>query len=456
MKLSSEAQQIDVAVIGAGAAGLFAAAFAGRALREAGAAASGAEHDAQTTPPLRVVALDGAKKLGAKILVAGGGRCNVTHHAVGPDDFSGTSRNTIAKVLRAFDVTRTIEFFSQLGVTLKREPTGKLFPDTDEAQTVLDALLRAATETGAELRTDSRVLGVERAESGFVIHTVRGTLHARAVVLATGGLSLPKTGSDGTGYALAQSLGHTITNTMPALVPLVLPSGHWLTDLSGIAIEAEMSVRSNSGKVLSRARGAMLMTHFGLSGPVVLDISRHWLAAKRTDAGARLTASLLPDFDFASVERLILDTTTALPRSGVVTMLKQRFPERLAEAICKSAGVEPALTLSQLDKAGRRSLTHTLTELELPVVRDRGYLFAEVTAGGVPLTEIDPSTMASRRCPGLYLCGEVLDCDGRIGGFNFQWAWASGHLAGTHAARSVMKGPSEPAGSTPPRAIRRE
>jgi predicted Rossmann fold flavoprotein len=434
--LPSQSEQVDVAVIGAGAAGLFAAAFAGR---EAGQFR--AEQSVTPSTPMRIVALDGAKKLGAKILVAGGGRCNVTHHLVKPDDFTGTSKNSIAKVLRAFDVTRTIDFFSQLGVTLKREPTGKLFPDTDEAQTVLDALLRAATDAGAELRTDSRVLGIERAENGFHVHTVRGTLHARAVVLATGGLSLPKTGSDGIGYALAKSLGHTVTTTTPALVPLVLPSGHWLTDLSGIAIDTQLCVHSGSGKVIARHAGAMLLTHFGVSGPAVLDISRHWLAAKRTDAGVRLTANLLPDCDFAAVEKMILDAAQSLPRSGVVTMLRQRFPERLADAICRAAGVEPSLTLSQLDKAGRRSLTHTLTALELPVVRDRGYLFAEVTAGGVPLTEIDPATMQSRVCPGLFLCGEVLDCDGRIGGFNFQWAWASGHLAGTHAARLSLNAP---------------
>lgn len=369
----------DVAVIGAGAAGLMAAIFAAR---------GGA----------RVVALDGAKRLGAKILISGGGRCNVTHDVVHASDFNG-SRNAIAKVLRTFDVPATIDFFASLGLTLKREESGKLFPTSDKARTVLDALLRAAE--GVEVRTDYKVARVER---GFVIND---SLHARKVILAAGGRSVAKTGSDGSGYELARSLGHTVTPTFPALVPLVLPKEHPLTMLSGLSVDAELVVRSPSGKVLHRERGSMLFTHFGISGPVVLDISRHWIASQP----ATLTASLLPGETFESLDATLLDSTRSV---------RQRLPARLWELLAPK----------DTTRDERRRLIRDLLELPLPVISDRGFEYAEVTAGGVPLSEINTATMQSRVCPGLYLCGEILDVDGKIGGYNFQWAWASGRLAG--------------------------
>ncbi|HEX3109235.1 MAG TPA: aminoacetone oxidase family FAD-binding enzyme [Thermoanaerobaculia bacterium] len=376
-------ENCDVAVVGAGAAGLMAAIFAAR---------GGA----------RVVALDGAKRLGAKIVISGGGRCNVTHDVVHASDFNG-SRNAIAKILRTFDVPATIAFFADLGVTLKREETGKLFPTTDKARTVLDALLRAAD--GVEIRTGYKVSKVDR---GFVIND---DLHARKVVLATGGRSVAKTGSDGSGYSLAKALGHTVTPLFPGLVPLVLPDGHPLTTLSGLSVEAELAVRSPTGKVLHRERGSMLFTHFGLSGPVVLDVSRHWIA----NQPSTLTANLLPGESFDSLDAKLIDS----PRS-----IRQQLPARLWDLL----GPKDAT------REERRRLTRDLLELPLPVVRDRGFDYAEVTAGGVPLSEIDTATMGSRICPGLYLCGEILDVDGRIGGYNFQWAWASGRLAGVHSA----------------------
>lgn len=415
---------LDIAIVGAGAAGLMAAAFAGRAARE-------------RNKPFRVAALDGAAKIGAKILVSGGGRCNVTHDAVLPDDFAGGNRNQIAKILRTFTVDETVAFFTRQGVTLKREETGKLFPTTDRAQTVLDALLAAVADAGAEIKTATRVESITQpggTSGGFTLTTPHGQIAARRVVLATGGQSLPKTGSDGHGYALARALGHTVTHTTPALVPLVLPDRHRLTRLTGIGVTAELVLQSATGKVLHRRRGDMLFTHFGLSGPAVMDISRHWIAAHGADPLSRLTANLLPQKNFEQVEQAFVNTGASRPKAAAASFLRQWFPERLAEAICNEAGVESATPLGRLTRDQRRAIVHHLTALPLPVVRDRGYLFAEVTAGGVPLSEIDVNTMASRVCPGLFLCGEILDVDGRIGGYNFQWAWNTGRLAGMYAA----------------------
>ncbi|MBK5258382.1 MAG: NAD(P)/FAD-dependent oxidoreductase [Thermoanaerobaculia bacterium] len=395
----------DVVIAGAGAAGLMAAIFAAR---------GGA----------KVAALDGAPRLGAKILIAGGGRCNVTHDIVRPEDFNG-SRNAIAKVLRTFTVEETIHFFGDLGVVLKREETGKLFPVTDRARTVLDALTNAAREAGAELFTNARV---ESVRAGFVVETPSRTLSAARLILATGGRSVPKTGSDGHGYELVRSLGHTVSETFPALVPLVIREEHWLKELSGTAAEAEMMVTTATGRVIARDRGSLLLTHFGLSGPLALDLSRHWIAARRDDPQSKLLLNFLPGVRFEQCEEMLLDAADLNPRATIASALRGQVPERVL------ARVSESIPIAKMTREARREAIRMLTSLEVPVSRDRGFDYAEVTAGGVPLTEIDLASMESRKCPGLYLCGEILDVDGKIGGYNFQWAWASGRLAGMAAA----------------------
>ena len=405
---------MTVAVVGASAAGLMAAIEAARA---------GAE----------VVALDGARTLGAKILVSGGGRCNVTHHAVDETAFAGSTRPAIRKVLRRYDVAQTVRFFEGLGIALKQEDTGKLFPVTDRARTVLDALLRAAREAGVALRHPWRVDAIERTGGSFVLRSATGqALEATRVVLATGGRSLPRTGSDGHGYALARALGHTVTpRVWPALVPLTLPAEHPLRGLAGVAAPARLEVRAGSGRPLVAFEGALLCTHFGLSGPVVLDISRYWTDARLDDPAATLVAGWTPHRSREEVEADL----RALGPGTVAGLLERWLPERLARALCTLASVAPGQRGHRLTREERMRLVRTVFELPLPVTGDRGFNFAEVTAGGVPLAELRLETMESRRCAGLFLCGEILDVDGRIGGFNFQWAWASGHVAGVAAGR---------------------
>lgn len=413
----------DIAVVGAGAAGLFAAIWAARSAgitrRAAGASAS-------------VVALDGAPTLGAKILVAGGGRCNVTHHAVDEHQYAGSSRAAIRKVLRRFDVPQTIEFFRERGVEFKREDTGKLFPTTDDARTVLNALLAAARDAGVRLRHPWRAAAVTRDANGFVVSREGGeSLRAARLILATGGLSLPKTGSDGAGYGFAKSLGHTITpRVFPALVPLTLPKDHWVCSLSGITLPTTLELRSATGKRLKTFTNSTLCTHFGLSGPGVLDISRYYTAAKHEDAGAHLVINWMPGKTLDDVDHSL----QAIGRVSPGRHLRESgLPERLADAICKAAGVDPSGPGHLLPRDQRKNLAQMVVRTPLPITGDRGYLFAEVTAGGVPLGEVHLDTMESRVCPGLHFCGEILDVDGRIGGFNFQWAWASGFVAGSSA-----------------------
>ncbi|MBX3389918.1 MAG: aminoacetone oxidase family FAD-binding enzyme [Phycisphaeraceae bacterium] len=436
-------RHVDIAVVGAGAAGLFASIWAGRALQRTDLNQSRGLQSARSCG--RIIALDGATKLGAKILVSGGGRCNVTHHAVDESAYAGSSKNAIRKVLQRFHVERTVEFFREAGVELKREETGKLFPVSDDGQTVLDALLRAAAGAGADVVHPWRVAAIERSEGGFVIHRepvgesgeyVSGDrVLARQVILATGGKSLPKTGSDGLGFEIAKSLGHSITSRVfPALVPLTISKDHWLTHLSGVTLPATLELRAASGKRLISFTNSTLITHFGLSGPSVLDMSRYFTDAKLSgESPPVLVLNWMPSESIEALDAAL----SAAGRSGGVSILRffeTKLAERIVRAVCFAVGVDPAASLSEMTKEKRRALAIALTEFPLPITGDRGYLFAEATAGGVPLSELKLDTMESRVCPGLHICGELCDVDGRVGGFNFQWAWASGYVAGCGAA----------------------
>ena len=429
----------DVVVVGAGAAGLTAALRAA----EAGAA---------------VVLLNAHPRIGLKILMSGGTRCNVTHEQVDERDFNGGSRPFVARILRAFPAERTREWFESLGVELKLEPTGKLFPATDDAHTVLDALLRAVEGVGVRVESGTRVVRIEKpgrfrlgiqkvagsAEFGpgvvAGLHAERWPLpeviparwiEADAVVLATGGLSFPRTGSDGTGFALAATFGHTIVPPVPALTPLAATDA-LCRECQGITLEAELTLW-NGGHRDVAVRGSFLLAHFGYTGPAALDLSRHWLRAEPARE-RRVTANFLPG---ETAESLVADwvrVASAEPRWSVRRHLGARLPDRLVAALCAEAGVEPAAQIAQVPREARARLIERNTARVLPVSGTLGYEKAEVTAGGVELSEVDPSTLESRKCPGLYLCGEILDVEGRLGGFNFQWSWSSGTVAGREAA----------------------
>ncbi|MBI5854404.1 MAG: NAD(P)/FAD-dependent oxidoreductase [Nitrospirae bacterium] len=416
----------DIAIIGAGAAGLAAAIFAA----EAGAGRTGP----------RIMLLDGAKKIGAKILVSGGGRCNVTHEQVTPEDFSGTP-HLVRNILAAFGVDATVRWFASLGVELKREDTGKLFPVTDRADTVLRALLNRCQTLGVEIRTNHRVLSIMSnaappTDPDFVIRHDQGECCARRAILATGGRSLPKTGSDGHGWMIAQELGHTVTPTFPALVPLVLAPGMFHVELAGVSQEVVLTT-TVTGRQVDRRTGSLLWTHFGVSGPVVMDASRFWTKAKGEGDVVEMRSHFLPGMNAEAVDRWVRDQGAETPRRSVAKLVAMRVPDRFATALCHFLKVEPSTSLGQLTREQRRRVVQGLTSLALPVERDRGWNYAEVTAGGVPLSEINFRTMESRKVPGLYLIGEMLDCDGRIGGFNFQWAWSTGFVAGRGAAKSL-------------------
>ncbi|HEU4504565.1 MAG TPA: NAD(P)/FAD-dependent oxidoreductase [Nitrospira sp.] len=407
----------DLVIVGGGAAGLAAAIAAG-----------------QLKGNRRVILLDGAKSLGAKILVSGGGRCNVTHEAVTAADFFG-NRRIIKNVLAAWSVQHTLEWFAGMGVELKREATGKLFPTTDKARTVLNALLDRCHGLNVDVQAGRRVHGIERSDGGFTVQSSGGAILAGAVILATGGRSLPKSGSDGSGYALARALGHSVTSTVPALVPLILHERMFHGILSGLSHDATLTTVVG-GKPVDVRTGSLLWTHFGVSGPVVMDASRFWTWAREQGDRADVYANLVPSWNPETARRWFMTQASASPRRSLAKTLALVLPERLAEAVCGSVDGDPLMGVAQVPRGVREALVAAITRLPLPVTTDRGWNYAEVTAGGIPLEEVNYRTMESKFVPGLYVIGEILNCDGRIGGFNFQWAWATGYVAGSAAMAS--------------------
>jgi predicted Rossmann fold flavoprotein len=402
----------DVAILGAGAAGLATAILSRR-----------------FHPHLSVLLVDGAKRPGAKILVSGGSRCNVTNVSVSDADFWGGRRTVVRRVLRAWPVDDTVAFFRELGVPLHEEADGKLFPDSNRSRDVLNALLNEADRKGVMLAPDRRVVDIAPVDRGFRIATTGGDIHAARVVLAMGGQSLPKSGSDGSGFALARRLGHTVVPTTPGLVPLLLadePRGVH-RDLQGVAHAAELTLWLD-GKAVTRLTGSLLWTHFGVSGPVTLDMSRHWLRAAVEGRSAALTLSFCPGRSFEDVDSWWTARTAERPQSSVHQSLTFLVPASVAATLLDRLAIDERATLAHFTRSDRRRLVHALVEWPLAVEGSRGYNYAEVTAGGVSLDEIDPSTMASHVRQGIFLVGEILDVDGRIGGFNFQWAWSSARV----------------------------
>ena len=410
----------DVAVVGAGAAGLATAIFLRR-----------------SAPSLRVAVFDSARLPGAKIVISGGGRCNVTNTVVTEADFWGGRRSFIRRVLRALPIPETVAFFEGLGVPLREEPGGKLFPVSNRSRDVSGALLTEVVRSGAALHTAARVNHVARSGGTFELETAAGHARAGRLVLATGGMSLPKTGSDGSGYALAAGVGHRIVPTTPALAPLVVaaPTAH--ARLSGVSVDAVITVRA--GRVVeSRLEGPLLWTHFGVSGPAALNASRHWERAALERRQPTVSVDVT-GLSFEGLDARVRAAAADRPRATLQSALAGLVPASVAAAVIEAAALRPDDPLAHLTREDRRRLCHAATAWPLDVAGSRGYNYAEATAGGVSLDEVRASTMESRVCPGLYFAGEVLDVDGRIGGFNFQWAWASARAAATALAAAAPR-----------------
>jgi hypothetical protein len=404
---------VRVAVIGAGAAGLMAALHAARA---------GA----------RVTVLERTRDGGRKILISGGGRCNILPAVLEERRFvTDSSRPAMAKLLRGWPLASQRAFFEDdLGLPLTLEPgTGKLFPTSNRARDVRDRLLAAVGTAGGEIRFGVTVRDLRAGPDGWSVVADEGGVGADRVVLATGGLSVPSTGSDGIGLAVAERLGHRINSTYPALTPLLAePPVH--ASLAGVSLPVRAAGRWDHRRADSA--GGFLFTHKGYSGPAVLDVSHLAVRSRLAgDARAEIEVAWGGETEVTWEDRL-----RSQSRKTVATAIRSTLPGRLADRLVQEAAIASDRTLSQLTRDERRRLVTILTAYRLPWTGDEGYRKAEVTGGGVALGEIDPVTLESRRTPGLHLCGELLDAFGPIGGYNFAWAWATGRQAGLGAAGS--------------------
>ena len=400
-----------VAVIGAGAAGTMAAIFA---------AESGAD----------VLLLERTRDGGRKILISGGGRCNVLPSAVDESRFvTDSSPNTLRKIVRGWALADQVRFFEQeLGIPLVEESaSAKLFPASHRARDVRDGLLAYAARRGVALRTDTTVTDIQPVASGWRVQlATAATLDVDSVIVATGGLSVPNTGSDGTGLRVLERLGHTMHATYAALTPLTAEPAPFAA-LSGVSLPVTLTARSDAR--VATATGGFLFTHHGYSGPSVLDVSHVAVRARADASSAQVSVRWTALADD--------DVEAALRPHGARTVLgamRSLVPDRLASRLLEQASIEPTRSLAELPREERRRLLDVLLRGALPWTGDEGYRKAEVTGGGVSLAEIDPRTMESRRHPGLFLCGEVLDAFGPIGGYNFLWAWATGRAAGRGVA----------------------
>jgi predicted Rossmann fold flavoprotein len=419
--------RVEVIVIGAGAAGLLAAARSAECGR-------------------RTLLVEKNRKPGVKILMSGGTRCNITHdcEAAGIIAAFGSAGPFLYSPLAALSPHDLVELLNAEGLITKVEPGGKIFPQSDRALDVLNALLRRLHRSGAELALDEPVMGLERVNSGFLVRTQRRSVMSDKLIVTTGGKSYPGCGTTGDGYAWLAALGHTIRRPRPALVPLTSDEP-WTAGLSGITIpDVKLQVvdpqsacnpshkRRHRGLppgVLIERRGSLLFTHFGLSGPVVLDVSRAVTASPRP-RDLVLEANFLPDIVAQDFEAKLQATLTNDGKRLVAGVVSERLPRRLVDALLVRADVPPDRRAAELSKAERTALINQLKRCEIRVTGSRGFEKAEVTAGGVALGEVDSRTMESKLVPNLYLAGEILDLDGFIGGYNFQAAFSTGWLAG--------------------------
>lgn len=409
----------DIVIVGGGPAGLMAGARA---------ALGGGQ----------TLLLEKNRKPGVKILLSGGTRCNFTHaaDARGIVDAFGLPGRFLHSALAAFGPQDIVDLLQSEGVPAKIESdTGKIFPASNRSTDVLAALNRQLRKSGCTLAVEEPLEDIERSADGFRLITARRTILAQKVLLATGGKSYPAYGTTGDGYSWAAALGHTIIPPHPALVP-VTTHAPWVTALQGITmpdvlVKVIEPLNGENGKTrcLASRRGSFLFTHFGLSGPAVLDVSR-------VISGHSQPQKLILQCDFLpSVKQEELDTVIAAECASdggrqVAVILDRRLPRRLADTMIHQAEVPPLHRGAELSKTERRRLILAIKQWPIPVAGVMGFRKAEVTAGGVSLDEVDSRVMQSKIVPGLYFAGELLDLDGPIGGYNFQAAFSTGYLAG--------------------------
>ena len=409
----------DVIVVGAGAAGLLAASRAA----ELGQ---------------RVLLLEKNRKAGVKILMSGGTRCNLTHAVDnrGIIDAFGEQGHFLHSPLAALSPDDIVQLFEVEGVKTKVEPTGKIFPASDKATDVLQALLRRLKRSNATRAFDEPVLDVQHTAGVYQVITSQRTLQTEKLIVTTGGQSYPGCGTTGDGYGWLERLGHAIVPPRPALTP-IKTRADWAKSLRGVTIDnVSLSVREKNDEMpqaIITLRGSMLFAHFGLSGPAVLDVSR-CVALHPRPRSLELICDFLPETPAQSLAGQLQQFATSHGKKQIGVLVSEVLPRRLADTLVQQAGLPAKRRAAELSRHERSALVEAVKQTRIPVTGVLGFEKAEVTAGGVALDEVNSRTMQSELLPGLYIAGEILDLDGPIGGYNFQAAFSTGWLAGESCA----------------------
>jgi len=398
----------DLIVIGGGPAGMFAAITAAKRGK-------------------KVLLLERNDRLGKKLLITGKGRCNVTNHCSAQEVLQNVPRNGrfLYSAMESFPPEKIMAFFEDNGCALKTERGNRVFPVSDKSQSVLDALQRAMRREHVTVKT-ARVKGI-LTDNGAVsaVRTEQETIAARCVLLATGGMSYPTTGSTGDGYAMAQRLGHTVIPAQGSLVPLET-AGEDAQDMQGLSLRnCGVKLLDAKGKKLFTDFGELLFTHFGVSGPTVLSASCHLKGEN-----CRLVLDLKPALEEGKLDARILRDLDMYKNRSMENALTDLLPRSMIPVVLRRIGVDPQLQANSLTKQQRRALVELLKGFSLQITGKRPVAEAIITSGGVKVSEIDPKTMQSKLVPGLYFAGEIIDCDAYTGGFNLQIAWATAYAAG--------------------------
>lgn len=402
-----------VMIIGGGAAGLTGGIFAAR---------QGAQ----------VTILEQMDRAGKKILSTGNGKCNLTNRFLDETCYRSENPSFPYKTLKEFGVEKTLEFFEELGIYVK-DKNGYLYPNSEQAAAVSDLLKLEAERQKVSLVCRCRVEGIKKTGKGFLIRTSQGNYQADRVILASGGKAAPVTGSDGSGYVLAQSLGHRLIKPLPALVQLRCV-GTYFKQLAGIRTDACVTLLTDQ-KVLAVERGELQLTDYGISGIPVFQVSRY--AAKTLDQGKKVKARIhfLPDKTQKQVEELLGRRRDQMGHKTAEELLMGVFQKKLIAVLLKESGISLSAPAGKLEKRQIGTLAEKICRFETEVVSTNPFENAQVCCGGMDTDQVNPRTMESKAVKGLYLAGEVLDVDGICGGYNLQWAWSSGAIAGIYAGR---------------------
>jgi predicted Rossmann fold flavoprotein len=415
---SGEDEFWDIVVVGAGAAGLMAAVRAAEEGR-------------------RTLLLEKNRKAGVKILMSGGTRCNLTHATDnrGIVEAFGRPGRFLNSALAELSVDDTITFFEEEGVATKVEETGKVFPVSNKAADVLNALLRRLHRSGARLSLGEPLLAIQPERPGFVLTTSLRRLRTLRLLITTGGKSYPGSGTTGDGYGFIAGLGHSIVPPRPALVPVTV-AAPWISSVRGITVPDVIVRIFAAEKRLVERRGSLLFAHFGLSGPVILDVSRV-VSGHATPTTLTLELDLLPCVPESDLDAHLQREAINSAKKQLAGILQAVLPRRLADIVLEQTGLPVDRKAAGLTRKDRSQIVQHVKHMRVPVTGTLGFGRAEVTAGGVTLDEVDSRTLQSKLCPELFIAGEVLDLDGPIGGYNFQAAFSTGWLAGAAAAESV-------------------